>query len=213
MTTGLPSTFVRLATCNLRCSWCDTRYSWDWADYDPKQEITTLAAGDIASRVRSTSVSNVVITGGEPLLQMPGVAELATNLKAAGLRIEVETNGTIAPSGQLAEAIDQWNVSPKLTSSGNPTELREIPDALHWFAGQPNAYLKFVVDARPDVDEAMDLAMRYGAPEAQVVLMPQGMDAESIRERSLWLADECQQRGVRFSTRLHILLWGPERGR
>ena len=172
-----------------------------------------MLVGDIVDRVRASRVTNVVITGGEPLLQMSGVAELATELKAADLGIEIETNGTIAPSAELAEAVKQWNVSPKLASSGNLREPREVGDALVWFARQPNAYLKFVIDARPDVDEAMDLAARYGIPNARVVLMPQGTDAQSLRDRSLWLADECQQRGVRYSTRLHILLWGPERGR
>lgn len=213
VTMGLPSTFVRLATCNLRCSWCDTRYSWDWAEFDRKVEITSLEVSDVVARWQRAPVGNVVITGGEPLLQLEGVTALVSELKRIGSRVEVETNGTIEPSAQLGRAVDQWNVSPKLANSGNAAVSRENPAALRWFAHQAHAYLKFVVEQPRDVDEAMDLATRYVVPLERVVLMPEGTDAETIRERSLWLVDECSRRGVRYSTRLHILLWGPARGR
>lgn len=209
----MPSVFVRLATCNLRCSWCDTRYSWDWASFDPRAEIVGLPIPKIVERVRGLTGDNVVITGGEPLLQTDGVGELVAELKRLGRRIEVETNGTIAPSAGLGSAVDQWNVSPKLANSGNSAGARENAEALRWFARSSRAYLKFVIERPADVDEALDLAQRYGAPSGRIVLMPEGVDAETLRERSLWLVDECSRRGVRYSTRLHILLWGPERGR
>ena len=212
MTAGLPSTFVRLAGCNLRCTWCDTRYTWDWAQFNPKQEILTLDAEVVLRQVEIQGPRNVVITGGEPLLQQSELANLASELKRAGFRIEVETNGTILPTA-LSAMVDQWNVSPKLESSGNALVEREVEGALDWFSRCPSAYFKFVVVQPDDVDAAMALAGRYSVPNDRVVLMPEGTDAFTLAERSRWLIDRCCDLGVRYSTRLHILLWGPERGR
>src|SRR4051812_8767836 len=66
---GRPSVFVRLAGCNLSCSWCDTRYTWDWAASSRAQHVTTLSVTAVLETIRASGVPNVVITGGEPLLQ------------------------------------------------------------------------------------------------------------------------------------------------
>jgi 7-carboxy-7-deazaguanine synthase len=213
VTAGVPSTFVRLSLCSLHCVWCDTKYTWDWSHFDPRREIVRLEVPDVARRVMAGGTRNVVITGGEPLLQQPDVAALATTLKAAGRRLEIETSGTVLPAAALASSVDQWNVSPKLASSGNDVQRREVPAALQWFAAQPNAYLKFVVTAPDDVAEVQALVQRYGVPAERVLLMPEGTTAAALAERSSWLVTHCQNLGYRFSTRLHVLLWGDERGR
>ena len=138
----MPSVFVRLALCNLRCQWCDTRYTWDWAAYDPRASILPVSPGDAAAWIlqRATEARNVVVTGGEPLLQQSELIPLVEMLRAGGLRIEVETNGTIIPAAGLAAAVDQWNVSPKLANSGNAPDQQESPEALAWFAEEPRAY-------------------------------------------------------------------------
>jgi 7-carboxy-7-deazaguanine synthase len=213
VTAGVPSTFVRLSLCSLHCVWCDTKYTWDWSHFDPQREIVRLEVPDVARRVLAGGARNVVITGGEPLLQQPDVAALARALKAAGKRVEVETSGTVLPDAALASSVDQWNVSPKLASSGNAVEQRDVPAALRWFAAQPHAYLKFVVTAPDDVAEVQALVERYGVPAERVLLMPEGTSAAALAERSVWLVPRCQDLGYRFSTRLHVLLWGDERGR
>jgi 7-carboxy-7-deazaguanine synthase len=210
---GVPSTFVRLAVCNLRCSWCDTRYTWDWERYDPSAEIVALAAAEVADRVEATAPRNVVITGGEPLLQQRALVPLAAALKAGGRRIEVETNGTIAPHEDLGALVDQWNVSPKLANSGNAPERREVATALAWFARQPTAYFKLVVAAPSDLDEVTAMVAGYAVPAARVLLMPEGRTPAALAERSGWLVERCAAVGYRFTTRLHVLLWGDERGR
>ena len=146
-------------------------------------------------------------------MQTAELARLGRKLKEAGMRIEVETNGTLAPSSELASLIDQWNVSPKLANSGNPAEHREVPAPLRWFAGQPDAYFKFVVVAPNDLEEVVALVDRYGVPPERVVLMPEGTTAAVLEARSRWLVERCVALGYRFSPRLHILLWGDERGR
>jgi 7-cyano-7-deazaguanosine (preQ0) biosynthesis protein QueE len=210
---GRPSIFVRLAVCNLRCSWCDTSYTWDWDRYDPAQEILEMTADEVRGRVESVQPRNVVFTGGEPLLQQRDLGPLFRALKESGHRLEVETNGTIQPNADLADTVDQWNVSPKLANSANPTHKREVPEPLRWFAAQPTAHFKFVVSAAPDLDELNNLVERYGIPSERVLVMPEGTSADRMGTRSLWLVDRCIEHGYRFTTRLHVLLWGDERGR
>ncbi|HEV8635555.1 MAG TPA: 7-carboxy-7-deazaguanine synthase QueE [Chloroflexota bacterium] len=213
VTAGVPSVFVRLSLCNLRCGWCDTKYTWDWDHYDPKQEIVRRDVASVVRRVGEIGPQNVVITGGEPLLQQRALEPLVTALKAADHRIEVETNGTIAPEGQLADLVDQWNVSPKLANSDNEAEAREVPAALRWFAGSPRAYFKFVVVEPADLGEVDALVQRYAVPADRVLLMPEGNDPETLAARGRWLVERCRERGHRFTMRLHVLLWGTERGR
>jgi 7-carboxy-7-deazaguanine synthase len=210
---GVPSVFVRLSLCNLRCTWCDTAYTWDWERYDPKTEIVSLAAEEIVARVEQLGARNVVITGGEPLLQQDELTPLVHALKTRGYRLEIETNGTTLPQPAMVAGIDQWNVSPKLVNSGNSEEKRAVPASLAWFAGQPNAYFKLVVAEPSDLAEVDALVGRYGVPSAQVLLMAEGRAPAIQLERSRWLVTACQERGYRYTPRLHVLLWGDERGR
>ncbi|MGE3073482.1 MAG: 7-carboxy-7-deazaguanine synthase QueE [Dehalococcoidia bacterium] len=208
---GLPSTFVRLSTCNLRCSWCDTAYTWDWERFDKAGQILEMEAETIGVEVLSRTPRNVVITGGEPLIQKRQLLPLVTALKAEGLRIEIETNGTIAP-GDLTEHIDQWNVSPKLRNSGNEGLKRLPGDSLRTFARLPNAFFKFVVVNENDLEEMEALRDKFEIPAERIVLMPEGTTAAALNARSPWLAELCTERGYRFSSRLHILIWGDKRG-
>jgi len=210
---GMPSVFVRLSLCNLHCTWCDTKYTWDWARYDPAAEITRAAVEDIANRVEGMGIRNVVITGGEPLLQQRELAPLAAALKATGHRIEVETNGTVVPELPLAGLVDQWNVSPKLANSENAPAARDVGAALSWFAARPSAYFKFVITEPSDLPEVDGLAKRYTLSADHILLMPEGRDAVTLTERSAWLVELCLEHGYRFTTRLHVLLWGDKRGR
>lgn len=213
---GVPSVFVRLADCNLRCSWCDTRYTWDWTRHDRARETIELPAPEVAERALAASgdgVRSAVFTGGEPLLQQDELALVAARLRPRGFRIEIETNGTVAPTGELAALVDQWNVSPKLASSGNAERARRRPAVLEGFAARPNAELKFVIASEADLAEAVELVSALGVPRERVILSPEGTDASTLSERSRWLAGVCQRRGHRLGARLHVLLWGSERGK
>ena len=210
---GRPSTFVRLSLCNLACTWCDTKYTWDWARHDPRVEIALAPVAEIVGRVSALGVENVVITGGEPLIQQDALLDVAGALTSAGHRIEVETNGTFMPQPSLRVHVAQWNVSPKLANSGNATRHRLVDEPLRWFAQSEDAWLKFVIDAPADLDEVEALVGAYEVPRKRVILMPQGASVDELNRRSAWLVDACTLRGYRFSTRLHILLWGDERGR
>lgn len=208
---GTPSTFLRLALCNLRCRWCDTAYTWDWTRFDRAASTLPLEPAAVAAAVLALPPRNLVVTGGEPLLQRRQLGPLLETLRAAGFRIEVETNGTVAP-GPAAHLFDQFNVSPKLAHSGNEGLRRIVPGVLRAFAEDPRAWFKFVIAEPADLAEVEALREAHGIPRQRIILMPEGTTAAALAERGRWLAEACTREGYRFSTRLHILLWGDRRG-
>ena len=210
---GMPAVFLRLAGCNLTCTWCDTKYTWDWQNYDYNQEVVSLELGDVESCILEFGCPHLIITGGEPLMQQRDWAPLVASLKEQGFYCEVETNGTIVPQPDLASDVDQWNVSPKLSTSGNDLERREVPQVLQFFRGLPTAYFKFVVVEPTDIDEVCAWRDKYNLPGDRIILMPEGRSVDTIQERSTWISEACIREGFRFSTRLHILLWADARGR
>ena len=211
--TGVPSVFLRLATCNLACTWCDTKYTWDWEHYDYALEVESLETSQVEARILSFECRRLIITGGEPLLQQRELASLVASLKEQDFQFEVETNGTIVPQPELVRDIDQWNVSPKLATSGNTEERRDQRQAMDALSRLPNAYFKFVVTDSSDVDEVCALRDQYGLFNQRIILMPEGTTKGDIERRSPWVSEACVKEGFQFSTRLHILLWGDKRGR
>jgi len=210
---GVPSVFLRLATCNLSCAWCDTKYTWDWQNFDYHTEVVEIETSEIQQKIQAFDCSHVVITGGEPLLQQAELTHLVESLVAEGYTFEVETNGTIAPLPGMLEHVGQWNVSPKLRTSGNPSEKTHVPPAIEAFTRLPEAYFKFVITGESDVEEVCALRDRYKLKPSRVLLMPEGRTPDALQKKSEWLSGECVKHGFRFTTRLHILLWGDERGR
>ena len=213
VTAGVPSVFIRLSGCNLSCSRCDTKYTWDWSNYDPKVEVVSVDAEDVLCKVLAAPERNVVITGGEPLLQQGALVPIARMLQKQGKRIEVETNGTIEPNSEFRPLVNQWNVSPKLANSGNSVSEREVGSAIAAFTRNDSAWFKFVVCERGDLDEVEGFVARNKLPTDRVIIMPEATTSETLSERSTWAVEACVERGYRFSTRLHVALWGAERGR
>ena len=211
-TIGTPSVFLRLALCNLVCTWCDTRYTWDWRSYDYRAEVMEVPLETLEEKILGYECRHLVVTGGEPLLQQKSLAPLLQSLVERGFSIEVETNGTITPERGLLQTVEQWNVSPKLANSGNSPHRREVSGALHTFRHLPNAYFKLVVVEPSDLEEIRTLIETYNLPRDRVILMPEGRDEKRFREVGEWLSRVCVEEGFRFTPRLHILLWGDKRG-
>jgi organic radical activating enzyme len=217
---GQPCAFIRLSRCNLACVWCDTAYTWRFDDddrphrsgktYDRKTNQIRLSALEAARAIDRLALRRLVITGGEPLLQAPALAELAALLPDHA--IEIETNGTVEPPARLDAYVDQYNVSPKLAHSGNAAGLALIPDRLHQWAAEPRTVFKFVVASPEDVDEVLALQHEYRLLGHRVFLMAEGTDSEVLRDREAWLAPLCLAHGFRLSVRLHIHLYGNTRG-
>lgn len=217
---GMPVAFMRLSRCNLACVWCDTAYTWhfdgddrshrDGKTFDRKANQVKLDVADVAGRIRALGQKRLVITGGEPLLQAPALAELLKSID--GMEIEIETNGTVDPPGSVDIYIDQYNVSPKLAHSGNDAELALVPKMLDRWATDERAFLKFVIAEPGDVDEVLALKAKYGFNPKRLFLMPEGTRSKTLREREEWLAPLCVEHGLRMSDRLHIHLFGDTRG-
>lgn len=208
---GEPCVFVRLATCNLRCVWCDTKYTWDWDQYRYSDEVRHMTVGDVATEVRKRARGRVVVTGGEPLLQEAALSALLLALPR-NLAIEIETNGTLAPGPALGERVDQWNVSPKLANSGESEERRLHDGALAALRDTGRAWLKLVVGSDADGAEADALVTRLSWPRERVLFMPLAANRAELRERTPLVLRIATARGVGVSPRLHVEKWDGRRG-
>ncbi len=213
--TGVPSVFIRTSGCNLRCNWCDTPYA-SWQPEGIERPVEALVA-----EVRRHPARHVVLTGGEPMIAK-NIRDLASALKADGRHITIETAATIAPDGI---ACDLASLSPKLRNSlpddRLPAAWRERHEAIRWQPEVVRAWIdayacqfKFVVSAPADVDEVETLLamLNRDIPRHKVLLMPEAISLDRMRERSRWLAELCKTRGYRYAHRLHIELYGNRRG-
>lgn len=208
---GLACIFVRLATCNLRCTWCDTRYSWDFAEYDYAAEVTHWSLEALRERIVESGEARLVVTGGEPLIQQDLLARLCAELPAE-LRIEIETNGTLVPDEGLCERVDQWNVSPKLANSGETRERRFRTVALERLRATGRAWLKLVIAGEKDSAEAAELARALEWPAERVMLMPLAANAEDLKLVGPSVLSAADKLGFGYSPRLHLELFGGQRG-
>jgi 7-carboxy-7-deazaguanine synthase len=206
---GVPSVFVRTSGCNLRCSWCDTPYT----SWNPEGVDLTIEA--ILERSAEFSAArHVVLTGGEPMIA-PGIVELSRRFRSRGMHITIETAGTVF---QPVEC-DLMSISPKLANStpegtfrAQHERLRLQPEVLRKLMAHADYQLKFVVSREEDVAEVQDLAGQLNAPPEKIMLMPEGISADVLSERGVWVAEICKQYGFRFSPRLHVYLYGNRRG-
>ena len=214
--TGTPSVFVRTSGCNLRCRWCDTKYS----SWTPEGENVDIE--ELVERVRSYPARHVVITGGEPMIAKD-IKEFVDLLKQSGKHITIETAGTIAPNGIQC---DLASISPKLSDS--TPEKGEISEEwierhdstridyniLNDWIDSYEFQLKFVVSRREEINEVKCIINKIESdilPE-KVLLMPEGTDSETIHSRYDMLVDLCKENGFRMCNRLHLDLFGNTRG-
>ena len=206
---GQRAGFVRLGRCNLTCEWCDSRYTWDWGEFDPSRELSTWTVGQLIRQLDGMDVNLVVITGGEPLLQQRQLVPLLGACRERGWRVEVETNGTLAPT--VADGlVTQWNVSPKLANSNVAAQRRFRLEVLRRFQATGRAVFKFVVVGSGDLDEVQQMVDLGGL--SRVWIMAEGTDASTLAARTAELAAPVRARGWNLSPRLHIVLWGDRRG-
>ena len=210
---GIPSTFVRVSGCNLRCVWCDTPYaSW-------KPEGPTVGLDEIVTEVASQNIDHVVVTGGEPMLFDP-IVELSARLRQMGKIITIETAGTIYRDLEC----DLMSISPKLghsTPVGDEKwerrheELRLQPEVLRQLMTNYDYQLKFVVEGG-DAKEIAEIESLLGiigpVPPGRVLLMPEGRDQATLWRKAKTLIPVVTERNWRLAPRLQIDLFGDTRG-
>ncbi|GAC1306882.1 MAG: 7-carboxy-7-deazaguanine synthase QueE [Acidimicrobiales bacterium] len=207
---GRLAMFVRLGRCNLDCSWCDTPYTWDWGRFDPSVELESMSVDDVIARLDAIDAPLLVITGGEPLSQQRRLGELLDHAASRGWRVEVETNGTIGPSAEVAGGVSAFNVSPKLANSGIDASRRIKPDALRSLVATGRAHAKFVVADPAELDEVATIVELAGF--CDVWVMPEATSASALASGLATLAPAVLARGWNLSSRLHVQLWGDARG-
>lgn len=195
-TAGLPTVFVRLTGCPLRCQYCDTEYAFHGGD---RRALDTILA-----EVASYSPRYVCVTGGEPLAQ-PGCHTLLTRLCDAGYQVSLETSGALS----VAQVDSRVSKVVDLKTPGSGELQRNLWDNLKYL--QPGDQIKFVICSRDDYDWARmqvdlhDLPARVG----DVWFSPSygQVDATALAE---WIvADNLP---VRFQLQLHKLLWNDSPG-
>lgn len=196
LTSGLPTVFVRLTGCPLRCQYCDTAYAFSGG------EITSLDA--ILERVASYKPRYVCVTGGEPLAQ-PNCVPLLQRLCDAGYQVSLETSGAIdiAPTDKrVSRVVDLKTPGSQEVSRNLYSNMAELTR---------NDQVKFVICSREDYDWAVSKLIEYRLDErAGEVLFSPSHQQVSARDLADWIiADNLP---VRFQLQLHKILWNDEPG-
>lgn len=206
LTSGTPSLFIRLQGCDLGCAWCDTKFTWH-KDYLEKADSYSVT--ELIEIIRSyKQLKNLVITGGEPMLQQLKFKELLECLKD-DYTFEIETNGMHLPCFDVSQ-IKSFNISPKISSSGNKIDLRYDSKKFKYFAYQDNVIFKFVVARTDDIKEIKrDF---YFVPKEKIWLMPEGTDQKSqLNHLAYKVYEECIRNGYNFSPRIQCIYFNDTR--
>lgn len=211
---GVPSVFIRASGCNLRCVWCDTPY----ASWEPQGE--ELCINEIVRRAAEFPSAHVVVTGGEPMI-MPDLLALCQSLKEHRYHLTIETAATVFHQ----MPVDLASLSPKLANStpvdrdggrfasAHEAHRLNLKVIQQFIDTSPEFQLKFVVSSEGDLIEIEQTLSQLKAwKPADVLLMPEGTERQTLESRGLWLADICKRTGYRFCPRLHIFLYGNRRG-
>lgn len=195
-TVGIPTTFVRLTGCPLRCHYCDTAYAFHGGQW------WSIAA--IVARVCQEGAHHVCVTGGEPLAQQR-CHDLLTALCDSGFRVSLETSGAVAYGNVDSRVVRVIDI--KTPGSGEVTrnrfeDLRTV---------RPADQIKFVICSRADYDWSRACLAEHQLTKHTGILFSPSHGQVQARELADWiLADRLE---VRFQLQLHKLLWGDEPGR
>ena len=179
-----------------------------------------MSVAEILRKVSDWDCRHIVLTGGEPMIA-PDLPALAAALRKAGKHITIETAATVVPTGI---ACNLASLSPKLSNSTPPPERdpawakkheasRLQPSVISDWIRNYAFQLKFVVSTEQDISEIKNLlSLLPPAPFHQILLMPEGIDFQTLAEKAGWLVEVCKREGFRFCPRLHIELFGHTRG-
>jgi 7-carboxy-7-deazaguanine synthase len=195
-TAGVPTVFVRLTGCPLRCQYCDTTYAFHGGEW--------WEADAIVARVREFATRYVCVTGGEPLAQK-GCTTLLTQLCDAGLRVSLETSGAMELGGVDPRVIKVVDVK----TPGSGEERRNRYDELSRLT--MHDLVKFVICDRRDYEWSREKLRTLALPTGCTVLFSPSHAQLPARELADWILED--QLPVRFQIQLHKYLWGDVPGK
>lgn len=201
---GLPTTFVRLFGCNLKCKYCDTRYGCEGDEY------TVMSIAQVMDQVRELGIKSVTVTGGEPLIH-PGIKNLIKQLLDDGCWVNIETNGTVdvdkfryEVSGDVGISKLFFTVDYKCPCSGMEDKMRlDMYGKL-----RDTDVIKFVVGDKKDMDVALGV-LEHTQTRAEVYFSPVfgHIEASSI---VTYILDH-KLYSCKVQVQLHKMLWSPEK--
>lgn len=219
VSSGVPSTFIRLQGCTLKCVWCDTLEVWPYGNEYSFDEIFKLfeAVGLID---RFKQGQHIILTGGSPLKQQKRLIKFLQGFKTKYGFLpftEIENEAVLMPDEELVPLIDQWNNSPKTSNSGMKPHVRIKPDileylnSLNYLNNYDVSYFKFVVQNEEDWKEIENDFLPHIDRE-YIILMPEGQTQEELSKTREIVADIAIREGVRFTDRLHVTIWNKKTG-
>ncbi len=195
---GLPTVFVRLYACDLRCSWCDTMYAVEGRDFKK------MTVGEVLAEIEKFGCKRVCITGGEPLIQREEAEELAKALINEGYKIVLETSGHKMPPPVFWTGNCVISMDCKCPGSG----MQERMDFGLFQKLRPQDQLKFVIADEADFEYAKGILKGYHI-NANIIFQP--ADGALIG----WLTGRVMDENlgeVRVLPQLHKIIWGNRRG-
>lgn len=196
LTVGIPTTFIRLTGCPLRCQYCDTAYAFsggEWMDFD-----------EILEQVAANGTQYVTVTGGEPLAQKPCI-DLLVLLCDAGYRVSLETSGALDVSPVDSRVVKVMDI--KTPASGE--EKRNHLENIEFIHAQDQ--IKFVICDEQDYDWSKKLLQKYRLNERCEVLFSPSFEQLPAADLAGWILRDALP--VRMQLQLHKLLWGNQPGK
>lgn len=195
---GRPEVFIRLAGCNLRCDWCDTKYAWD----NGKQ----MSIDEITREIKRYPCKNISITGGEPLLQTEELLELVEKLKEVKYWIQLNTNGTIF-NQRIFELVDLITMDCKCPSSGMKSDLKVLAKTKNSFGSK--LQFKFVISNEEDYQYAKNVISISLKDKASIIFQPE-WNSRKFSEKLVDLVKR-DNLGVRVILQQQKMIWGMKR--
>ena len=188
-TVGLPTVFIRLTGCPLRCGYCDTEYAFSGGD--------KMSIADILSTTATYSTRHVTVTGGEPLAQKECLA-LLQGLCESGYEVSLETSGAIS----IADVDPRVSIVMDLKTPGSGEQQRNLVDNIPLLRRKDQ--VKFVICDRTDYDWSVSMLNEHGLTERVEILLSPAYGQLEAAELAQWILNDRLQ--VRFQLQLHKLL-------
>ena len=199
--TGELTTFIRLAGCNLRCSYCDTPYGLEF------NQGNEMKISEIISKCKEYGNKNITLTGGEPLARV-FIGELITELALNNFEVNIETNGSIP----LYKAPKLKNVFYTMDYKCPSSDVEDKMDKDNLQFLDEDDVLKFVVGSKPDLDACKNIIQNY-LIKAQIYISPVFGKIELVEIVNFMKEYKETFKNARVQVQLHKIIWDPnERG-